>query len=173
MALIQDVRADLPQGQAGGAFAVDTSQDPPAFSVMATLAGVPADTVLPDMPSPPGLALRGGRMGVSAELHGRGTSGTAWLASADGALHLDFQGAALAGLDLAASSSALAGPAPGMRARLLRALTTGVTAPLDGSINAGMRDGVATLGGSRLAGPEGRWISRVRSMPRAAASICA
>ena len=153
--LIQDARAVLPQGKAAGALAVDASQDPPAVSVMASLAGVPPENILPDTPSPPGLALHGGRMGVSAELYGHGSSGAAWLANAAGTLHVDLQGASLAGLDLAGSSSAMASPAPGLRARLQRALMTGETAPLDGSIDAAVRDGVATLGGSRLSGPQG------------------
>ena len=69
VAFIGDARAHLPHGELAGALALDSRQDPPAVAALGTVTGLASETLLPATPSPPGLALQGGLMDVSADVY--------------------------------------------------------------------------------------------------------
>ncbi len=149
VAMLQDGHARLGAGQVAGEFAVDSTQDPPAASLIATARDIAMGTLPPDSAAPPGVALRGGTIDLALDLHGHSTSQVA------GTVQADIRGTSLAGIDLAAASAVLRQGGAGLRDRLYRALASGQSAPMEGSFAAAFGGGVATLTPARLFGPAG------------------
>ncbi len=143
--------AGLAGGELAGNFSATTGGTAPALRASFTASKL--DPAMLRLPLSFPYWLSGGRLGASASLTATGYSPKIWLATLAGTASLTSTGGTLNGFDLAGIVPALRGasPVPG----LWGALTKGGTAFSYLTARATLAQGNATLGDTRLSGPQG------------------
>jgi hypothetical protein len=148
--LADDVQAVIAGGRVTGQLAIDSTQDPPTISAMATDRGS-----VPESIGPSGLTLTGGTMDGQAALTARGYSLWALRATASGEIQGAAHAVTFSGVDLPRAKAALRMRGPGLRAALQSALAGGTTGPLEATFVGHVSDGSIAITSGRLVGDAG------------------